>query len=109
MSETLKRTPLFDRHVQAGGKMVPFGGWEMPLQYSSIIEEHMAVRKAAGIFDVSHMGDIIVRGEGAKELMAKLMTNNVEDLPVGEGIYGHILNDEGIVHRAGHRELFKVD
>lgn len=75
--------------------MVPFGGWEMPLQYSSIIEEHLAVRKAAGIFDVSHMGDIVIRGEGAKELLARLLTNNVEDLPVGKGIYGHILNDEG--------------
>lgn len=89
------RTPLYDLHVKLGAKMVPFGGWEMPLQYSSIIEEHLAVRKAAGIFDVSHMGDIVIRGEGAKELLARLLTNNVEDLPVGKGIYGHILNDEG--------------
>ncbi len=89
------RTPLYDLHVMLGAKMVPFGGWEMPLQYSSIIEEHLAVRKAAGIFDVSHMGDIVIRGEGAKELLARLLTNNVEDLPVGKGIYGHILNDEG--------------
>jgi aminomethyltransferase len=89
------RTPLYDLHVKLGAKMVPFGGWEMPLQYSSIIEEHMAVRKAAGIFDVSHMGDIIIRGEGADELLAKLLTNDIEDLPIGKGIYGHILNDEG--------------
>jgi aminomethyltransferase len=89
------RTPLYDLHVKLGAKMVPFGGWEMPLQYSSIIEEHMAVRKAAGIFDVSHMGDIIVRGDGAKQLLAELLTNNVEDLPVDKGLYCHILNDEG--------------
>ena len=89
------RTPLYDLHVKMGAKMVPFGGWEMPLQYTSIIEEHMAVRKAAGIFDVSHMGDIIVKGNGARELMARLLTNDVEDLPVDKGIYCHILNDEG--------------
>jgi aminomethyltransferase len=89
------RTPLYDLHVKFGAKMVPFGGWDMPLQYSSIIEEHLAVRKAAGIFDVSHMGDIIIRGEGAKELLAKLVTNNVENLPVDKGIYCHILNDDG--------------
>lgn len=92
---TMLKTPLYDQHVRLGAKIIPFAGWEMPVQYSSIIEEHQAVRKAAGIFDVSHMGDILIRGPGAKELLARLLTNNVEDLPVGKGIYGHLLNEEG--------------
>ncbi|MCU0861031.1 MAG: glycine cleavage system protein T [Methanomassiliicoccales archaeon] len=91
------RTPLYEQHVKLGAKMVPFAGWEMPIQYSSIIEEHEAVRKTAGIFDVSHMGDLMVRGEGAKDLLARLFTNNIEDLPVGKGLYGHILDDQGCI------------
>jgi aminomethyltransferase len=75
--------------------MVPFGGWEMPLQYASIVEEHLAVRKAAGLFDVSHMGDIMIRGPGARGALSDLLTNNVEALPVGKGIYGHLLDEEG--------------
>ncbi|MEM0449224.1 MAG: glycine cleavage system aminomethyltransferase GcvT [Methanomassiliicoccales archaeon] len=89
------QTPLHEQHVRLGAKMGPFAGWEMPIQYSSIIEEHMAVRKAAGVFDVSHMGDILIRGKGAREALAKLCTNKVEDIPPGRGIYSHILNEQG--------------
>ncbi len=61
----LRRTPLYDRHVAAGARVVPFAGWEMPVQYEGIIPEHLAVRSAAGLFDVSHMGQLELRGEGA--------------------------------------------
>src|SRR5207245_2323581 len=65
-NNTLKRTPLYDRHVALGGRMVDFGGWEMPQQYSSIRDEHVAVRRAAGLFDVSHMGRVRIEGPGAE-------------------------------------------
>jgi aminomethyltransferase len=89
------RTPLYEAHVGLGAKMIPFAGWEMPVQYTSIIEEHVAVRKAAGMFDVSHMGDLIVRGPGAKELLNRLFTNDLGELPVGRAIYAHYLDDQG--------------
>jgi aminomethyltransferase len=75
--------------------MIDFGGWEMPLQYTGIADEHINVRRRAGIFDVSHMGDIIIRGEGAGSLVSKLITNDPSGMPVGKGIYGHMLNDDG--------------
>jgi len=62
---TLKRTPLFSAHQKLGARLVEFGGWEMPVQYSSIVDEHLAVRKAAGLFDISHMGEVRVQGTGA--------------------------------------------
>ena len=65
MAQTLQRTPIHDRHVALGARMVPFAGWEMPVQYSGIIDEVRAVREAAGVFDVSHMGEIAVMGPGA--------------------------------------------
>ena len=71
-SQTLKRTPLFDRHVDAGAKLVPFAGWEMPVQYGGIREEHVAVRDACGVFDVSHMGEIETSGPQAQELLQRL-------------------------------------
>ncbi len=62
----LKRTPLFELHQKLGGRLVEFGGWEMPVQYTSIMDEHLVVRKAAGIFDISHMGEVLVSGAGAE-------------------------------------------
>jgi len=91
----MRRTPLYNAHVELGAKIIPFAGWEMPIQYTSIIDEHVTVRKKAGLFDVSHMGDIIIKGKGAKELLNALLTNNVEGLPVGKALYAHILDDEG--------------
>ncbi|MDR2865846.1 MAG: glycine cleavage system aminomethyltransferase GcvT [Methanomassiliicoccaceae archaeon] len=91
----LKRTPFFDKHVKSGGRMVPFAGWEMPVQYTGIIEEHKAVRTSAGLFDVSHMGDLIVRGAGAEEFLENILTNNIALAVPGKGIYSHILNDDG--------------
>jgi aminomethyltransferase len=75
--------------------MIDFGGWEMPLQYTGIADEHINVRKRVGIFDVSHMGDIVIRGEEAGSLVGRLMTNDPAGMPVGKGIYGHILDDDG--------------
>jgi len=91
------RTPFFAKHVSSGGRMVPFAGWEMPIQYSGIIEEHNAVRTSAGLFDVSHMGDLIVRGPGAKEFLRSVLTNNIDLAVHGKGIYTHILRDDGTI------------
>jgi aminomethyltransferase len=91
----VKRTPLYEEHVELGAKLISFAGWEMPIYYNSIIEEHVAVRRSAGIFDVSHMGDIIIRGKGAKELIRRLITNELEGVEVGRAVYGHILDEEG--------------
>jgi aminomethyltransferase len=91
----MKRTPLYDVHVALGARMVEFGGWEMPVQYTSILDEHKAVRERAGMFDVSHMGDLLIEGEGAEEELRKILTNDIKDLAVGKGIYAHVLNDQG--------------
>jgi len=92
---SMKRTPLYDAHVALGARMVEFGGWEMPVQYTSILEEHRAVRERAGMFDVSHMGDLIIRGEGAESSLRKILTNDIRDLALGKGIYAHVLNEQG--------------
>jgi len=110
----MRRTPLRDEHVALGAKMVFFAGWDMPIQYTSIIDEHMTVRTRSGAFDVSHMGDLIVRGKGAGELMNMLVTNEVANAPVGRCVYAHILNERGriiddtIVTPLGPDEFFMV-
>ena len=77
--QTLRRTALYERHAALGARLVPFAGWEMPLQYTSIAEEHRAVRTSAGVFDVSHMGQLEIRGGGAHEyLQARLSTISIE-------------------------------
>jgi aminomethyltransferase len=73
---SLKRTPLYESHRRLGAKLVEFGGWEMPIQYTSIIEEHQTVRSSVGIFDVSHMGEIEITGPNALDLVQKLITND---------------------------------
>ena len=75
-----KRTFLYDRHVKLGARMVDFAGWEMPVQYSSIIEEHNTVRNAVGLFDVSHMGEVIVQGEDALAFLNKLVPQDIQSL-----------------------------
>lgn len=94
-SPTLKRTSLFDRHVEAGAKLVPFAGWEMPVQYAGIREEHVAVREACGIFDVSHMGEIETTGPQAVELLQRLLSNDVEKLAVGGAQYSVLCREDG--------------
>ena len=93
-----KTTPLFEEHVRLGGKMIPFGGWLMPVQYTSIMEEHLAVRNGIGVFDISHMGELVARGPRAGEWLDTMLTNNVAKLNVGAGQYTFLLNDEaGII------------
>jgi aminomethyltransferase len=91
----LKRTPLFTAHQKLGGKLVEFGGWEMPVQYTSITDEHLAVRKAAGIFDISHMGEVTVSGSGAAEFLNSVLTNDIRKLASGEGQYTLMCNERG--------------
>ena len=90
-----KRTPLHDRHVAAGGLMVPFGGWDMPLHYGSQIEEHHAVRRRAGIFDVSHMTIVDVEGGGSGEFLRRLLANDVSRLVPGQALYSCMLKPDG--------------
>jgi aminomethyltransferase len=94
-SQTLKRTPLFDRHVDAGAKLVPFAGWEMPVQYGGIREEHVAVRHACGVFDVSHMGEIETSGPQALQLLQRLLSNDLEKLAVGGAQYSVLCREDG--------------
>jgi aminomethyltransferase len=110
----MHKTPLHDQHVALGAKMVWFAGWDMPIQYTSIIDEHMAVRDRSGAFDVSHMGDFIIRGQGAGDLVNTLCTNDIQGQPVGRCVYAHILDDQGrilddtIVTVLGEDEYFMV-
>ncbi|MGH8093305.1 MAG: glycine cleavage system aminomethyltransferase GcvT [Chthoniobacterales bacterium] len=93
-----KRTPLYDEQVRLGAKIIPFGGWLMPVQYRSIKEEHEAVRNALGVFDISHMGELVVSGPSAREWLNTMLTNNIAKLEVGTGQYTFLLNDEaGII------------
>src|SRR6266487_6644569 len=90
-----KKTPLYEEHVRLGAKIVPFAGWLMPVQYTSIMEEHQAVRNNLGIFDISHMGQLIVEGSGAREWLNTMLTNNIDKLDVGTGQYTFLLNEGG--------------
>jgi aminomethyltransferase len=93
---TLKRTPLFDSHVRAGAKLVPFGGWEMPVQYSGGVRaEHLAVRSAAGVFDVSHMGQVEVRGPDAEAFLQRVYSNDVSKMAIGGAQYALLCNEDG--------------
>ncbi len=94
-SSALKQTPLHAEHVHLGAKMVDFGGWSMPVQYSGIIDEHHAVRGNLGIFDISHMGQFVAEGEGAAAWLNRLLTNNIDRLGVGECQYTFLLNEDG--------------
>jgi aminomethyltransferase len=89
-----KRTPLYDKHVKLGGKVVDFAGFELPIQYTSLIKEHEAVRTDVGIFDVSHMGEILIEGEGRK-FINYLVCNDIENLKPGKIRYSPMLNEEG--------------
>jgi aminomethyltransferase len=92
---SLKRTPLHAAHVKAGARMVPFGGWDMPVQYSGIVEEHRTVRAAAGCFDVSHMGEFEVEGPDALPALQRLTTNDVTALEIGQVQYSVLCHDGG--------------
>src|SRR5262245_26308602 len=91
----LKRTPLYSAHQRLGGKLVEFSGWEMPVQYSSIVDEHLCVRRAAGVFDISHMGELFVSGPEAEAFLNQTLTNDVRKLAVGQGQYTLLCNPRG--------------
>jgi aminomethyltransferase len=94
-TDTLRRTPLHDRHVAAGAKLVPFAGWEMPVQYEGIRQEHIAIRTGAGLFDVSHMGQVETRGPDAVRFLQRLLSNDVSKLEPGKAQYSVICREDG--------------
>src|SRR6202049_4191212 len=112
MSVSLKRTPLHAVHVSLGAKMVDFGGWDMPVQYSGIVEEHLAVRQAVGLFDVSHMGEIDIRGSEALALVDYVTTNAASTLSIGQAQYSGLLYEHGgfvddiLVHKVADDHYF---
>lgn len=91
----MAKTPLHDAHKALGAKIVDFHGWDMPVQYSGIIDEHMAVRKAIGLFDVSHMGEVVVRGQKAHAFIQNLITNDIDSITDGQAIYSPMCLPEG--------------
>jgi aminomethyltransferase len=93
--ETLLRTPLYDAHLLAGAKMVPFAGYEMPVQYAGVMDEHKATRSAAGLFDISHMGELEAEGPGAEAFLQGLLTNNVKKMEVGQVLYSAMCRESG--------------
>jgi len=110
-ADTLRRTPFFDRHEAAGARLVPFAGWEMPVQYEGVRQEHVAVRTGAGMFDVSHMGEVECSGPGAEEFLQHLLSNDVTKLADGGAQYSALCRDDGGVlddlftYRLGDRFL----
>lgn len=113
---TPQKTPLYETHLKYGAKMVPFAGWMMPVQYSGILEEHRTVRTAAGIFDVSHMGEIWVEGEGALEAVQRLITNDASRLKENQILYspmcypdGGVVDDVLVYKMAAGRYLLVVN
>ena len=114
IEDSPRKTPLYDEHVWLGAKMVPFAGWLMPVQYTSIVDEHQAVRNALGIFDISHMGQFIVDGAGAREWLNTMLTNNTNKLDISMGQYSFLLNERGgiiddlIVYRIGDQKFLLV-
>jgi glycine cleavage system T protein (aminomethyltransferase) len=94
-ADTLKRTPLHDRHVAAGAKMVPFAGWEMPVQYAGIKDEHLTVRSSAGVFDVSHMGEIETTGRDAEAFLQHILSNDVTKIAEGGAQYSVLCKEDG--------------
>ena len=116
MDTPLKRTPLYQAHVKAGARMVPFGGWEMPVQYTGIVEEHRTVRSAVGLFDVSHMGEFEVEGPKALAALQRLTTNDVAALQPGHVQYsvlcypnGTIVDDLTVYRLAADRFMITVN
>jgi len=93
--QTLRRTPLYERHAALGARLVPFAGWEMPVQYSSIGEEHRAVRTKAGVFDVSHMGELRIAGDGAREYLQARLSNDLDRADDGHAQYTLLTNERG--------------
>ena len=112
----IKRTSLYDEHKKLGGRLIDFGGWELPIQYTSIMDEHQKCRSSAGLFDVSHMGEVSVRGRAAEAYLNELVTNDVVQLSVGQALYtvmcnplGGIVDDLVIYRRAVDQFLLVIN
>ncbi|MBE6259820.1 MAG: glycine cleavage system aminomethyltransferase GcvT [Prevotella sp.] len=109
-----KRTCLYDKHVALGALMSPFGGFDMPIQYSGIVDEHQAVRQACGVFDVSHMGEVLISGNDAERYVNHLFTNNVVGMPAGKILYGMMCYEDGgvvddlLVYKVDDQRFFLV-
>jgi aminomethyltransferase len=114
LSSGLQKTALYEAHKKLGARLVEFGGWEMPVQYGGIVEEHKAVREAAGVFDISHMGEFFVGGAGASDFLNGLLSNDVAKLASGQGQYTLMLNEQGgviddlIIYRLAEDNYFLV-
>ena len=112
--EEIKKTCLHDRHIALGAQMSPFGGFDMPIQYEGIIEEHTAVRTACGVFDVSHMGEVTICGADAERFVGHIFSNDVREMAVGKILYGMMLNERGgvvddlLVYKRGENDFFLV-
>ena len=113
-AQTMRRTPLYDKHEALGAKMVPFAGYEMPIQYEGIVAEHRAVRNNAGLFDLSHMGEFFFKGRGAGATLDRLVSSDIAGLAVGQARYGLLTNERGtivddvIVYRISDGEYMMV-
>ena len=111
---TANRTPLYDRHVALGGRMVEFSGWELPQQYSSIRDEHLAVRRAGGLFDISHMGRLNIVGDGAEAFLQGVVTNDIARLEPGRAQYNLMCKEDGgviddlVVYRSAPSDFLVV-
>ena len=112
--QTLRRTPLYERHAALGARLVPFAGWEMPVQYAGIGDEHRAVRTRAGVFDVSHMGELRIAGDGAREYLQARLSNDLDRIEAGHAQYTLLTNERGgivddlIVYRRGDDDYLLV-
>jgi aminomethyltransferase len=112
--QTLRRTPLYERHAALGARLVPFAGWEMPVQYTSIMDEHRAVRASAGVFDVSHMGQLRLSGDGAHEYLQSRLSNDLDRAEPGQAQYTLLTNERGgivddlIAYKRGLDDYFLV-
>src|SRR5947199_5644035 len=110
----LKRTPLYEQHRALGARMVDFGGWEMPVQYSGILQEHEAVRTRAALFDVSHMGEFKLEGQDAQAFLQHLVPNDVSKLAVGQALYTQMCLPHGgtiddlLIYRLAHAHYMMV-
>lgn len=110
----LKQTPLFDRHVALGAKTADFGGWDMPIEYEGVVAEHLAVRSAVGLFDVSHMGKVRIHGPGAARFLNSVLANDLDRVSAGQAQYSMLCNDAGgviddlIVYRWSDDEVFMI-
>jgi len=112
--ENLRRTPLYDYYTENGAKLIDFGGWALPVQFSGIVDEHHAVRQHVGVFDVSHMGEVLVEGKDAENYLNYLLTNNISNLSVGRAQYNTMCYPDGgtvddfIVYRLGDEKFLFV-